>query len=239
MSNLYNIYCDESCHLEHKKITDEDRYMVLGGVMCPNVSKEAIFSRIKAIKQAHGLSQRSEMKWTKISNGKLSAYKDLINYFFDNSDLSFRAIVIDKTLLDHERFEQTHDQFYYKMYWQMLGWFIDPANHYQIYLDIKDTQGYIKVEKLHECLSNSHYDFDKEVVRKIQEVRSHEIAVLQLTDILIGAISYVQRYGENGQSEAKKEIISLIKQRSGLTLERSTSLGARKLNIFCWEGQKN
>ena len=31
MNNLYNIYCDESCHLEH----DRQKAMVLGGIWCP------------------------------------------------------------------------------------------------------------------------------------------------------------------------------------------------------------
>ena len=39
----------------------------------------------------------------------------LINYFFDDDDLHFRAIIIpDKSILDHDKYNQTHDDFYYK-----------------------------------------------------------------------------------------------------------------------------
>lgn len=31
MNGTYNIYCDESCHLEH----DRQKAMVLGGIWCP------------------------------------------------------------------------------------------------------------------------------------------------------------------------------------------------------------
>jgi hypothetical protein len=31
MSQVFNIYCDESCHLEH----DQQKAMVLGAVWCP------------------------------------------------------------------------------------------------------------------------------------------------------------------------------------------------------------
>ena len=51
-----------------------------------------------------------ELKWTKISPGKLDLYKDLVNYYFDDDDLHFRALIIpDKSKLEHKRFNQTHD----------------------------------------------------------------------------------------------------------------------------------
>lgn len=239
MTRLINIYCDESCHLEHQKINPDNRYMVLGGVACFDSDKEAISKRIKSIKKKHNMSHLSEMKWTKVSHGKIEAYKEVINYFFDHSELSFRSIVVDKTQLNHCNHNQSHNGFYYKMYWQMLEWFIDPDYRFNIYLDIKDTQGIFKVEELKTVLCNSNHDFDCQIITKVQEVRSHEIALLQITDILIGAISYVQRYGDEGKSAAKKELISHIKERSNLSLKRSTVYGARKFNIFCWEGQKS
>ena len=233
MSNLFNIYCDESCHLESTPIMPENRFMVLGGLSCPAGSKLEIFKRIKNIKKEGNISATSEIKWTKVSKGKLDVYKDLINYFFDCSDLSFRGIVIDKEQLNHSSFNQNHDQFYYKMYWQMLEWFIDPNNKYRIYLDIKDTLGVLKLKKLEEFLCNGTHDLGHKVVERTQEIRSHEVAVVQLTDLLIGAISYANRYPNGGVSEAKNEIVSLIRQRSGMSLKRSTSLGARKFNILC------
>lgn len=238
MPQIINIYCDESCHMESSRVSPENRFMVLGGLACSEDDKTAVFERIKKIKNENGLQSFSEVKWTKVTRTKFNAYKALIDYFFDCSSLSFRAVIIDKERLQHDRFNHSHDQFYYKMYWRMLEWFIDPGNCYYIYPDIKDTQGYVKVQKLHEILCNSHHDFDRNVIEKIQEVRSHEIALLQLADLLIGAVSYVNRYPSGGHSEAKQRIVDLIKARSGLSLLRSTSLGARKFNLFHWEGQK-
>ena len=239
MSRLFNIYCDESCHLETDAITPENRFMVLGGVACPDSVKTEIFDRIKSIKKENGLSHLSEMKWTKVSKPKLAAYRDLIHYFFDREELAFRAVVIDKKELNHPAFSQTHDEFYYKMYWHMLERLVDHANHYHIYLDNKDTLGALKVARLQEVLCHSKHDFNQKVIRRIQEVRSHEIAVMQITDLLIGAVSYANRYPEGGKSEAKNELVELIKARSGVSLQRSTSLGAAKFNLFKWEGQQD
>jgi hypothetical protein len=237
MSQLFNIYCDESCHLESARITPENRFMVLGGISCPISEKTEIFKRIKDIKTENSMNNTSEIKWTKISKGKLSAYKDIINYFFDCDNLSFRCIVVDKEQLNHANFNQNHDDFYYKIYWQMLEWFIEPKNKYNIYLDIKDSLGVIKVDNLHKVLCNSKHDFNREIIKKIQEVRSHEVAIMQLTDLLIGAVSFSKRYPKGGKSNSKNEIVNLIRQRSSFSLQASTSLGARKFNIFCWEGK--
>jgi len=238
MKQLINIYSDESCHLESKEITQDNRFMVIGGISCPDSSKTTVFEEIKKIKSENGLKHFSEIKWKKISRSKFEPYQKLMRYFFECQGLSFRAVIIDKKQLNHERFDHTHDQFYYKMYWQMLEWFIEPSNRYHIFLDIKDTQGYVKVQKLHEVLCNSHHDFNREVIEKIQEVRSHEIALMQLVDVLIGAIAYANRYQGEGKSPVKQSMVDLIKELSGFSLISTTSIGARKFNLFRWEGKR-
>jgi len=46
MSNIYNIYCDESCHLEN----DHQKAMVLGAIWCPKDKVTEISKRIIEIK---------------------------------------------------------------------------------------------------------------------------------------------------------------------------------------------
>lgn len=113
MSNVYNLYCDESCHLEN----DGQKAMVLGAVWCPDDKRAEIAKRLREIKQRHGLPADFEVKWTKVSSGQQAFYMDLVDYFFDDDDLHFRAVVVpDKTLLNHSDFGQSHDDWYYKMY---------------------------------------------------------------------------------------------------------------------------
>lgn len=132
---LYNVYCDETCHLENDGVND----MVLGAVWCPQNKLKEINQRIKEIKIRNGVSKQMELKWTKISPAKVEMYMDVINYFFDDDDLHFRAIVIpDKSKLDHEKFGQTHDEWYYKMYFDMLKVIFTPNDNYEVYIDIKD-----------------------------------------------------------------------------------------------------
>ncbi|WP_261509120.1 DUF3800 domain-containing protein [Burkholderia multivorans] len=229
MDQTYNVYCDESCHLEN----DGQKAMVIGAVWCPTSSRNEIATRLREIKRRHGLNSSIESKWTKISKSKIEFYLDCVDYFFDNDDLHFRGIIIpNKDTLDHNAFHQDHDTWYYKMYFTMLKAIFDPASKYRVYIDIKDTLGQKKIEKLHEVLCHNAYDFSRSMIERVQRVQSHEVEHLQLADVLIGALSYMHR-GLN-ESATKRQIIERIKQRSGYSLDRNTLLRETKFNLLVW-----
>ena len=229
MRNEINIYCDESCHLEN----DRQNAMVIGAIWCQKDKARKIATDLREIKKRHGLSPHFEMKWGKITPSKTHFYLDMVEYFFVTQDLHFRALVVpDKTILQHEKFNQTHDTWYYKMYFEMLKWILSPDGEYYIYLDVKDTCSSEKVKKLHEVIGNSIYDFDRKIVKVIQTARSHEIEQIQLADLMIGAMSYVHRGLD--KSSAKLSIIERIRQKSGYSLTRTTLIRESKLNILIW-----
>ena len=233
MTQVFNIYCDESCHLEH----DRQGIMLLGAIWCPLEKAREIAQAIRAIKGKHGLGHDFEIKWTKVSPGKIDFYIDLINYFFEEPDLHFRALIAaDKNKLHHETYYQSHDDWYFKMYFTMLKAIFRPNASYRIYLDIKDTRSAPKVRKLQDVLCNNAYDFSREIIQKVQTVRSHEVEQLQLADLLIGAVAYVNRnlFG----SRAKQRLVKLICERSGYSLTHSTLYREDKLNLFRWTAQE-
>jgi len=98
MAQTFNIYCDESCHLEH----DQQPAMVLGAVWCPLDKVHEIAVRLREIRKHHNLPPDFEIKWTKISPAKQQFYLALMDYFFDDDDLHFRALIVpDKSRLRH------------------------------------------------------------------------------------------------------------------------------------------
>lgn len=230
MSELYNIYCDESCHLQN----DRQSAMVLGALWCPQSNASSLNESIAKAKKKHHFSPYFEIKWTKVSSSKLGFYKELIDLFFDSDNLSFRAWVIpDKSILKHHDFQQTHNDWYYKMYFYLLRNIIRSGNEYHIYIDIKDTRGRTKLEKLHKVLACAHYDFNRDMITKMQHVRSHDIGLLQLADLLIGVISYKAR--KLTTSAAKTELVNYVKSRSGRNLEQNTLPSEVKFNLCFWE----
>lgn len=229
MTQTYNIYCDESCYLEY----DRQPVMVLGAIWCPLEKSRMIAESIREIKTIHSLPPTFEIKWTKVSPAKVDFYLELINYFFDNTDLHFRVLVVpDKTKLQHDQYGQDHDTWYYKMYFDMLKVILDPTACYRIYLDIKDTRSAAKIARLHDVLCNNMYDFQRKIIERVQTVRSNEVETLQLTDLLIGIISYVNR-GLAG-SAAKATLIEKMRERSGYSLVKTNLYLENKVNIFVW-----
>lgn len=227
---LINIYCDESCHLEH----DDSNIMIIGGVWCNKSNIKEVSEKIKALKIKYEIKPNFEVKWVKVAPNKIEFYSELLKLFFENDDMHFRCLIVsDKSKLRHNAFGQDHNTFYDKMYYYMLCSIIDSNESYNIYVDIKDTHTNEKCNILKKYLRNKYRDYEHRIIQKIQPVNSAEIQLMQLVDILIGIISYLNR-GLNG-SNAKIRLVNEMKQYSGLSLDHSTSLFSKKVNIFVWD----
>lgn len=233
-SHLFNVYCDESCHLEHDGVP----VMAWGAVYCPEDASRAIAEAVRGLKAEYGMAPDFEAKWTKISPAKADFYLALVDLFLADDRLRFRGLVVpDKGLLDHSRFDQSHDDWYYKMYFTMLRPIFTAPHRYRIYLDVKDSRGGPKTRKLHEVLANSLFDFDRECIERVQQIRSHESELLQVADILIGALTYANRGLET--STAKAAITAMLSERLGSNvLTRTSAFAATKFNILLWRARE-
>lgn len=228
--NEINVYCDESCHLPN----DNSQVMSLGAIWCTKEKVKEISNRIAEIKVKHGLNSNVELKWTKISPSKLDMYMEIVDYFFDDDDLHFRGLVAaNKKNLKHSEFNQTHDDWYYKMYFYLIRTILNSNSSYHILIDKKDTLGSIRLEKLKTVLSNDKLDFNKKIVQSLKIISSDSSSCIQLADIFAGAISHYNRGLTT--SEAKNKIIDRIKKRSGLKLTKSTLPSENKFNLFIWD----
>lgn len=231
MQNWVNVYCDESAHLEHDNLA----VMVLGAIHLPAEKVYEVETRIKEIKGKHRIPSQQEMKWQKVSQARLGCYMELVDYFFDNPCIQFRGLIAPKDSLQHARHSQTHDTWYFKMYFNLLKIILNPAMTYAIYLDIKDTRSQRKIEKLRDILETEKATLDfrpERLIARIQPIRSHEIQLMQLVDILIGAIGYANR-GSSG-STTKLALVKRIQERSQLSLTRNTLYQAQKVNLLRW-----
>ncbi len=229
MNSIHNIYCDESCHLPN----DKQLLMVLGAVACPQTKTREIAKRLREIKQEHGFSPDFEVKWNKVSKARMDLYRAWVDYFFDDDDLSFRAVIASKNGLQHDAYGQDHDTWYYKMMFLLLGCMIQPDSEFRIYLDKKDTRSAGKVRKLHDVLCNDRLDFDHKIISRVQVIESHAVEQMQLADLLMGAVGYVNR-GLTGNA-GKMALIERIKNRSRYDLTRTTLLRESKFNLFRWQ----
>lgn len=214
----FNIYCDESCHL----LNDKQPIMIISYTSSAYNQVKLHSDNIRALKFKHFV--KGEIKWSALSKSQYPFYSELIDYFFA-TDLQFRAIIINKSQLKHDQFNQTHDDFYDKMYFQLLNKKITPEFNYNIYMDIKDTHSYEKAVNLKSFLNRNYIS-----VRNLQIIRSYESELMQLTDVIMGAIGYYLR-GEN-RVIAKNKIVQKIQAHSKLPLTHSTPKDTQKFNLF-------
>lgn len=222
VEKTFNIYCDESTHLEH----DRHPYMLYGYISIASNQIKICKEQIKAIKAKHGYD--GELKWTNIHDKTFEMYKELVEYFF-MTDMNFRAVIVDKSQIDETRPEYTFNDFYFRMYFQLLHHEIDLENTYNIYFDIKDTCSQKKLRKLKDILKWNAS------IRNFQFVRSHESSFLQLADVLMGAINYnlrMERGDIEGKVVAKRKIVEHINNHTSISLKRTSPLSAKKFNLF-------
>lgn len=222
MNKTFNIYCDESTHLIH----DRHPYMLLGYVSIAypqiRIAKEAI----KNIKNKY--NYKDEFKWTSVHQATYKVYAELVDWFFMN-DLDFRAVVVDKSQIDESRPDYTFNDFYYKMYFQLLHTKVDFQNTYNVYMDIKDTCSSEKLSTLKRIMGYNSS------IGNLQFIRSHESVFIQLADVLMGAINYNLRKKKGdvkGRVDAKLKLIEKIQKHSNISLNCSTPLYRKKFNLF-------
>lgn len=230
MEPTYNIYCDESCHL----LDDQNKTFVLGAIWVEKEKTQKIFQDLRALKAKHNLSPTFEAKWTKVSIGKVDYYCDLVRYFFDTPELHFRGVVVpDKTILNHSAYGQDHNTWYYKMFYLLLNVVVksNEPSEYNLYLDIKDTRSHLKVLELKRILNIANSNEGS--VAKAQQIRSHEIELVQLVDMLIGALAYKHRSLED--NTGKRKVIEVIETSVGRTMMNSSAFSESKFNVLIWK----
>ncbi len=231
MKATYNIYCDESCHL----LNDQNKSFVLGAIWVPEGKTRAIFQDLRNLKTKHKLSTKFEAKWTKISKSKAGYYCDLISYFLNNPELHFRGVVVpDKGILNHSAFAQDHNTWYYKMFYLLLKAIIKEDTQYNLYLDIKDTNSNLKVLELKRILNIA--SVEDIAISKAQQIRSHEVELMQLVDIISGALSYTHRATK--KNDGKKQVINVIENGVGKNILTSSDLNESKFNVLVWKPRK-
>ena len=222
MSKTFNLYCDESTHLIH----DGNPYMLLSYISIAYPQIRLAKKEKKNIKRKFNYTE--ELKWTNVHSATYKVYAELVDWFFMN-DLEFRAVVVDKSQIDEKRADYSFNDFYFRMYFQLLHTKVDFQNRYNVFLDIKDTCSGEKLEKMKKIMSYNSS------IGTLQFIPSRESVFIQLADVLMGAINYnlrIQKGDVKGNVIAKLKLIEKIKRHSNISLNTTTPLSRNKFNLF-------
>ena len=225
----YKIFCDESNHL----LKDSSNLMVNGAIRVEEERLKEASNHIKALRHKH--QYHNEIKWTKLIYKQMPFYRELIDYFFSSDFMAFKAtLVVNKSNANHKRYGRNHDEFYYVVYYYTLRDLIKKEDNYKIYFDYKDTLGGERVVELkkrlsHGCMGDMSFTI----------IHSYESQLIQLVDLFIGAIGYMNRKDISKESKVKCEIMDYLDSKirvQGYKIGdiKGTKPWAEKFNIFRW-----
>ena len=229
MTEIINIYCDESRHTSDRT----DPFMVIGALACPRNRKEGLTRQINLLRKQHDAWR--EFGWKTLSPSRHDFYWSLLDLFRNDQELSFRCLVVDRNILDHDQFNRGDNELgFYKLYYQMLVHWLKPACTYHIYLDWQQNRIQCRFKDLRDILRRRLTG--KAKIECLEPVSSRQTALIQMTDLLIGAVGYA--WNDLQGSTIKKAFCADLARAVGLsTLKTTTMLSEEKFNIFRFTGR--
>lgn len=223
--------------------------MVLGGIMTEGFRLEGINRAIGEWRARHRMY--GELKWTKVSVGKLGEYKSFVDAFFrlaGKDMICFRAMVLSTNDIDYSRYHGGDRElgFYKFYYFFLLHSFCrqarNDADRFVIYLDERSTS--YRLGTLRLVLNRGirkAFSSEQDQVASVQAASSHDHGLMQLADILMGAVGYHANgmHELPGASPAKRELARHIAERAELPhLATQTQIGKWDFGIWLFKPGK-
>jgi hypothetical protein len=183
---------------------------MIGSLWLPVELRDEIKSRVGALRQRH--QAWGEIKWSKVSPNRRDFYVELIDLFVSYGDnLRFRCIAVDRTQLNLALHDNDGELGFYKFYYQLLKSNRDPKC----------------LPVLGRCLSRANLTSS---IVSTQSLPSHEVVLIQLCDLLLGAAS--SRINDTlRDGTAKSAVVQRLEVALGRTLA-PTHKTEEKFNIF-------
>lgn len=199
---------------------------MIGSLWLPAEQRNELKQKINILRENH--NTHGEIKWSKISPSRVAFYLGLVDLFFDYEDnLRFRCIAVDRTELNMSLHDNDGELGFYKFYYQLLHHWVLDFNEYRFFCDAKSNRDLSRLGILKRCLSKANLSA---TVSDVQFLPSHEVVLIQLCDMLLGAAS--SRINKTtGASTAKQAVLKQIEHRLGHPLA-ATVWSEKKFNIF-------
>ena len=220
------VYCDETMPDLFTSKNPKDKYLFIGSIWIEESLREEVKSNIKELREKHNTF--GEIKWVNVSPNKEEFYKDIVELFFKyGMQMRFRAIMIEAKKILWSFHQEDKELGFYKFYYQMLYKWIKDYNSYKIFVDIKKNRDLTRLKVLKDVLNNKCKD---SYIQRIQALPSKEVVLIQMTDLLLGAVS-AKLNKKHLTNRAKINLINHIEELLGREIAPTYST-ENKFNIF-------
>lgn len=218
--------------------------MVLGGIILPNEALAPFSKAMEMWRQSNGML--AELKWTKVSGQKFAEYKSLIDFFFSVAGvMRFRSVVFDTTEIDYATYHKGDKELgFYKFFYQFLlhefGKYATSDEH-RLLVHFDQRVSKIKFSTLYTILNRGickKYGRNANVVRHIDAVDSKKCDVIQMADVLMGAVGYHWNdcHLRPGARQAKVALADYIAKKANLlSLKEKTPWSMKHFGIWSFK----
>jgi len=193
--------------------SERDIFFALGIIKCGNPEK--IYNKIRKIMQEYNYNE--ELKWANLNRKiRFDVAREIFNIFL-SEDVQFNCIILNKDELD---FEKYYNNDLYKVYGNFTVTLLkliigkDPEEVLIVLADDYFTPDGTDIEVVIKKFTNDHYK--NFVVAGVCQINSKFSDVLQVTDLILGAILYdlkKQRGLIQKQNAYKRKFLNFIYQK--------------------------
>lgn len=236
------VCCDESG-------IDGKRFYGFGSLWMKEQRRGEIQRDVRAIRERH--KYVDEFKWNKVRLARLPFYRDIIDYFFDNTGLCFHCLVVRKAAVDRSFHQGDWDLARRKHFTLLLtnkvGRALQVRRHrqqtFRIWVDPIASRYKKADEAVHIIGNNVLRARAVEAIRGslkaetegpivgVHEHDSRDTPQIQLCDLLLGAV--MDAWQENATEPGKLAVKAHISKRLGWPdLKADTRPGSRRFNVW-------
>lgn len=239
----FNLICDES--------GTNDRFLVIGALTLPRGNHSLFVNEFHDLKRTLRFRPEGEIKWGKVSKRYLERYKEFLGLFFKHlnaNHLQFRAHIVDTASQDYRKYgEGDIEQSFYKIYYHLLLQSArrlsveEEGGNVLILLDDKRDRYPFRLDVLKKSLNRAlkrELKIDKLVASVEPRPSSGTRAepLIQIVDVLIGAIGYVRNahIEKANASPAKIEMVKFLEESAGTGFAFDTTARAQ-FNLWTFD----
>lgn len=202
-----------------------DRYMCVGGIVINQDRVDEVRKGFERIRIAADIN--SEIKWTNLRAHRLRAYKSFIFYFFElleSNQVHFHVLICDFHKFERRSKEQRVQSVSKMLYQLSLHRFCKrygKAANLHLFPDSGEySEDFMKYRHHlnNECRTYlpEHRKSAETPAAHIEPRQSHLEPLLQLNDLILGAIAYRrnERYDDPNASKHKKSLARLVSKKA-------------------------
>jgi hypothetical protein len=216
----FAFYADESG-------ISKDRFTVVGGLCMHKRTANQVYASMAKYREDNNM--RSELKWSKVSNGKTQEYQRLVDLFFalnNTNHIQFHCVIFDNHSWNHGKYNGGDpDVGLSKLYYDLLlHKFVKRCgtDNRSLYACLDHRNSSTSLEDLRRMLNataSRDYNLTHAPLAQLVSKDSRQDDILQMNDLILGAVCAVR----NGRHllaegrEAKRVIAEQVLAKSGLS----------------------